>query len=157
MQTCSANAYIHGKEVMHKDGENKRALKVLVCGDRNWGCREPQQLHKEQNTRERKAILEWLCKLQDFDYDTVVEGEARGADSIARDAALLIGMTVKPYPADWASWGRGAGFMRNRLQYDSELPDLVLAFHSNITASKGTKDMVNYAKSKGCKVIVVTA
>jgi len=116
-------------------------MKVLVCGDRNW--------------TDRECIRAWLCKLQDEGYNTVVEGEARGADKLAREEALRMGMTVLPYHALWARYGRAAGNIRNRRQYDIEQPDLVLAFHSNITTSKGTKDMVNYAKSKGATVIVV--
>ncbi len=115
-------------------------MKVLICGGRNWADKETIRL--------------WLVQLQTLGYDTVVEGEARGADSIARDEALLLGMEVRPYPANWQKHGRAAGPIRNRQQFDSEHPDLVLAFHSDISKSKGTADMVKYARSKGCSVIV---
>lgn len=56
-----------------------------------------------------------------------------------------------PYPADWKAFGKGAGPIRNRKMYDAEKPELVIAFHSDITlsASKGTKDMVEYALFRG--------
>ena len=38
-----------------------------------------------------------------------------------------------------------------------EYPDLVLAFHNDIEASKGTKRMVSIAMDVGIEVIVVTA
>lgn len=35
-------------------------------------------------------------------------------------------------------------------------PDLVLAFHSSIDTSKGTKDMIDRAKKAGKKVMLYT-
>ena len=116
-------------------------MKVLVCGDRNWTNRE--------------AIRAWLCKLQDWDYTTVIEGEARGADTIAKEEAQRIGMRVLKYPAQWNTYGRAAGPIRNREMLD-QCPDLVLAFHSDLSKSKGTADCVREARKRGIKVEVVT-
>jgi hypothetical protein len=38
---------------------------------------------------------------------------------------------------------------------DTEQPDLVIAFHKNLAASKGTADMVKYARKKGVPVRLV--
>ena len=92
--------------------------KVLICGSRDWTAHEP--------------IRAWLSKLQDMGFDTVIEGEARGADIIAREEAQLLGFTVMPFPANWRQFGRAAGPIRNRQMLD-EQPELVLAFHEYIS------------------------
>lgn len=114
-------------------------MKVLVCGDRHWTNPIP--------------IRTWLSKLQDWGYTAVIEGEAEGADLIASEEAERLGMTVLPFPADWARYGRAAGPVRNQQMLD-EKPDLVLAFHPNISKSKGTANMIEQADAAGVKVIL---
>lgn len=51
-------------------------------------------------------------------YDTsciteVVSGGAKGVDSYGETWAVGKGIPVKRMPADWARFGRGAGFYRN--------------------------------------------
>lgn len=115
-------------------------MRVLICGDRNWS--------------DRKAIRSWLCKLQDWGYDTVIEGEARGADTIARDEAGLLGMTVLKFPAEWSQYHRAAGAIRNKQMLDEGKPDLVVAFHRNMEQSKGTKLMLKLAKDAGVETLL---
>lgn len=103
-------------------------MKVLCCGDRNWD--------------DFQKIYNRLCELP---RDTVIiEGEARGADTLSRIAAKQLGMEVHEFTAKWEKHGRAAGMIRNR-EMLKQVPDLVLAFHSNLTTSKGTRDMVNLA------------
>jgi hypothetical protein len=66
--------------------------------------------------------------------------------------AKQMGFEVRPYPADWKGMGKSAGPRRNRKMYDTEQPGLVMAFHNDLMASKGTKDMVVYAADNGCEV-----
>ena len=114
---------------------------VLICGDRNWTNRE--------------AIRRELSKLNPAD-DTIMHGAARGADSIAGSEAKAMGFTVRSYPAQWDTHGRSAGPIRNRLML-SQGPQLVLAFHPDITTSKGTKDMVMIARKAGIETKVYNA
>jgi len=117
-------------------------MKVLVTGDRNW--------------TDRAAIKLWLEVLKEVGYDEVIEGEARGADTIAREEAEKLELKVDPYPANWDKYGRSAGPIRNREMLD-QCPDLVLAFHSHLlTKSKGTADCVREARKRGIEVKVVT-
>lgn len=116
-------------------------MRVLVCGDRHW--------------TDKDAIRSRLSKLQDAGYDTVIEGEALGADSIARDEARELGMAVLSFPANWAKYGRAAGPIRNKQMLDEGKPNLVLAFHGNIKESKGTKNMLIQAESQGIQTILV--
>lgn len=115
--------------------------KVLVCGDRNWTNRE--------------SICEHLQTLKAMGYDTVIEGEARGADTIAREEAQQLGMVVEPHPAQWELYGRAAGPIRNKEMLDSG-PELVLSFHHDISQSKGTANTVFQAQEMGISTIVVS-
>lgn len=94
-------------------------------------------------------------------YDTLIEGEAKGADSIARDCAKYLGMIVLPFPAQWKKYGgrgRGnpAGPIRNQQMLDEGKPNLVVAFHNNIDKSKGTKDMLNRTKKAGIPCYLIS-
>lgn len=115
-------------------------MKVLVCGDRNW--------------TNRKLILERLKQLEG--EIIIVEGGARGADSLAGSVAKELGYGLRIYPAQWTTHGKAAGPIRNRQMLDTEHPDLVIAFHNNLEASKGTKDMVNYAKKHNIPTEVIS-
>lgn len=114
-------------------------MRVLICGSRDW--------------IDREAIRSWLSKLQDWGYDTVVEGEAKGADSIARDEAKAMGFKVIPFVAQWGEYHKAAGVIRNQQMLDEGKPSLVLFFHYNLQQSKGTKDMVDRARRAGIQVI----
>src|SRR6266576_1753918 len=104
-------------------------MRVLVCGDREWTASEPI------------ATLLNLCP-----PDTVViHGAARGADAIAGRLATELGFEVQPYPADWNKHGKAAGPIRNSQMLSEGQPDEVHAFHNNVEASRGTKDMVEKA------------
>ena len=112
-------------------------VKVLVCGDRNWGS--------------RLVIKEYLKYLKP---SLVIEGGARGADRLAGVVARELGIPVKVFLADWDKYGRGAGMMRNRQMLD-ECPGLVLAFHSDIEESRGTADTLCEAERRGIEYVLV--
>lgn len=114
-------------------------MRVLVCGDRNW-------VDKEAIRRELSTIT---------NLEVVIEGEASGADSLAREVAEEMGVPVEKYPAEWGKYGKAAGPIRNTQMLDEGNPDLVLAFHNNIAESKGTKNMVKQSTSRGIKTKVV--
>lgn len=108
---------------------------VLVTGDRNW--------------THVSAIRAFLSALPPG--SELIQGGAPGADIIARDIAHELQMPYHTYPAQWKRHGRAAGPIRNRQQLDAWIDriEIVQGFHGNITESKGTKDMLNYAWSKG--------
>lgn len=115
-------------------------MRVLVTGDRNWTW--------------KGIIQEQLHSLKEEDYFdplVVVHGAARGADTLAGEAAATLGLLVEAHPARWEEHGRAAGPIRNREMLNSGI-DLVLAFHSDLASSKGTKDMVFIANKEGVPV-----
>jgi hypothetical protein len=119
-------------------------MRVLVCGDRNWDdfpylCNVLDEIHS------RETIT------------LVIEGEARGADTMSRLWAEHHHIPVAKYPADWHTYGRAAGPIRNRQMLREGHPDLVVAFHRNIVESKGTRNMVEISMKAGVPVRVYDA
>lgn len=82
----------------------------------------------------------------------VVSGKARGADSYGETWAHLIGLPIKEFPADWKTFGRSAGYRRNTDMAD--YADALVAIWDG--HSKGTKHMIDLARSRGLRVFVYT-
>src|SRR4051812_30438242 len=116
-------------------------MRVLVTGDRNWD--------NEHIIFEALADIAWDPDLEDA--VVVIHGAARGADTQAGSAAKRLKLTVEEFPAQWKEYGKAAGPIRNREMLNSGV-DLVLAFHSDLASSKGTKDMVFIANKEGVPV-----
>jgi len=116
-------------------------MKVLVTGDRNW-----------TSYRRIREVLEKL----DPRPEILVQGGARGADTIAAMIGYRLGMEVREYKADWEKYGPSAGQRRNIEMLVKEMPDLVLAFHENIEKSKGTRHMIRIARDERIPVRLFT-
>jgi len=113
-------------------------MRVLVCGSRDWV--------------DEKSITNELDKLP---LDTVIiEGGARGADSIAQRYARSKGFQVETYKADWGKYNKAAGPIRNQQMLETGV-DLVIAFQLN--NSRGTKDMINRSKMVGVEAKIIKA
>jgi hypothetical protein len=113
-------------------------MKILVCGDRNW---TDISLMKEV--------------FKTFPPDTtIIEGEARGADTLAGVLAVEFKFSLEKYPAKWKEYGRAAGPIRNRQMLDEGQPDRVIAFHDHIEQSVGTKDMIKQSAKRKISVKV---
>ena len=115
--------------------------RILVCGDRKW--------------TDEWAIRRELWRRMESE-PTIIHGAARGADSIAGEIAGRLGLAVLAFPAQWEKYGKAAGPIRNKQMLDEGKPNLVLAFHKNLAASKGTADMVRQARKRGIPVEVFT-
>ncbi len=111
-------------------------MRILVTGDRQWS--------DEATVR---SALEGLAPVS-----TIIEGEAMGLDSMARDIAREIGLSVMPYYADWSYYGRAAGPIRNNQMLENGKPDQVWAFHNDLPRSLGTLNMVKQALASGHSV-----
>jgi hypothetical protein len=94
--------------------------------------------------------------MADLQPEVVIEGEAKGADTLARQAAEYFGIPVLAYPANWDRYGAAAGPIRNRQMLMEGCPDAVVAFHNDIQTSKGTKNMIAQALKQGLLVMVYT-
>lgn len=133
--------------------------RVLVCGDRNF--------------RDWSRVMAFMTELRDRTAGEVVvlQGEGRGADSLARDCALRVGLPVAGFPAQWdvgpdtPPWAvkvgrdgrpfdRRAGMLRNRLMLAVE-PVQAFGFHDWLPKSRGTKSCLREAWLQGVFVTMV--
>ena len=112
---------------------------AIVCGSRDW------------NDRTKVEVM--MGRLQYEGYQTIIEGEARGADTMARETALKLGMHVVAMPAKWQLYGKSAGMKRNQEMLDKK-PDLVLAFDMG---TPGTANMIAIAKQANVQVVRIPA
>jgi len=122
-------------------GEWETRVRVLVCGSRDWTS--------------ASTIRGRLKKLpKDV---TIIEGGARGADSVAREVARNLGLDVITVWANWEKYGKKAGPIRNGRMLDMLDPneDMVIAFHPDLSFSRGTVDTVTRAEKRGIKVEVI--
>jgi hypothetical protein len=116
-------------------GPHEKTFKlIVVTGSREWA---------------NFSVLEKV--LAEHRPCRIIEGGARGADRIAREAAMGLGIPVFTCHALWDKYQQAAGPMRNRWMLDME-PDLVLAFPMD--SSVGTIDCINEAKRRGIPVKV---
>jgi Protein of unknown function (DUF2493). len=104
-------------------------MRVLICGSRNYDDKETLNL-----------TLDGLRSI--YTITDVIEGEARGADTLARLWAESHGLSVHPFPADWKKHGKAAGYIRNRQMLDEGKPELIVAFSKDILTSSGTHNMI---------------
>lgn len=110
-------------------------MRVLACGGRDFFGRNLVY-----------AVLDPMV------IDVLIEGEAPGADTLAREWATEQGIPVERYPADWNRHGKAAGPIRNRRMLVEGKPDLVVAF----PGGRGTANMISQAEAAGVKVLKVT-
>jgi len=113
-------------------------MKVIIAGSRE--------------IKDIQIVLEAI-KQSGFtnDITQVISGKCKkGVDTLGEKFAELAGLPVKPFPADWNKYGRGAGFVRNLEMAD--YADALIAVWDG--ESHGTKDMIDRAKAKGLKVYI---
>ena len=91
----------------------------------------------------------------EYTITCIIEGEAPGADTIAKAWATIRGIPYEKYPADWETYGRAAGPIRNREMLQKGQPERVIAFIDKpLAESRGTKNMVTISSRAGVPVKV---
>jgi hypothetical protein len=103
-------------------------MKVLVCGGRAYNDKE-KVYSVLDNLNNNKKIY---C---------IVQGGAKGADSIAAQWASDREVLCLTFKADWDLYGKAAGMHRNLKMLKETKPDMVVAF----PGGKGTDNMVKIA------------
>lgn len=114
-------------------------MRVLVTGGRDY-----------QNFRKVEQALNRYHRL--YGITEIVEGGARGADSLARQWARQNNVRVRTFPADWKKYGRSAGPIRNRQMLTEARPHRVVVF----PGGRGTAHMARTARDHGILVHYVT-
>ena len=120
-------------------------MKVLVCGGRRY-----------DSWKHLSCCLD-LIHYGDGDenedpdekIEEIIHGGATGADSLAERWAKENSIPTRVFPAEWETYGRAAGPIRNTKMLEEGKPDLVLAFEGGA----GTGHMTDLAEGYGVPVI----
>lgn len=116
-------------------------MRILVCGGRDFN----DERRFEDGMYKALGPGEWAKYPH-----TIIEGGAKGADSLARAFAKKSEWGLETYTADWSKYGVRAGPIRNVEMLEAK-PDLVIAF----PGGRGTAHMVKIAKEASVKVIEI--
>lgn len=121
-------------------------MKILITGSRHWD--------------DVDVIIDVLKQFQQ--NTIIIHGACDGADTISSIVAKELGFIVRQYPADWKKFGKSAGPIRNQSMINiehlrEEHIDLCIAFHDDISTSRGTKDMINRVKLAKIPFRVITS
>lgn len=111
-------------------------MKILVCGSRYFN-----------DYKKMKEVLD------EYEISEIIEGEARGADLLARKYGEEREIQVHPFPALWDKYGRAAGQIRNAQMLNEGRPDFVIAFRG--PNSRGTQNMIDQANKAGVPVRII--
>ena len=103
-------------------------MKVIIAGGRNFN-----------NYELLKSTIENL----DINITEIVCGEAKGADTLGRRYAEEKNIPIKSFPAQWDTYGKSAGMIRNAEM--GTYADYLVAFWDG--KSRGTKNMIDYMKN----------
>lgn len=101
-----------------------------------------------------------ICSaLNEYDWTDaeIVEGGCRGVDLLAKRYADERGITVKEFPADWETYGKRAGAIRNKQMAEyatSEGKENSMLIAITNHPSRGTKLMIDIARQTGIHTII---
>lgn len=115
--------------------------RVLVCGGRDF-----------VDASRVVAVLGYY-RSEAGGFEVLIHGAARGADSLAGEWAKMVGVEVLAFPANWNTFGKAAGSIRNGYMLREGKPTLVIAF----PGGAGTRDMIGKAKRAGVPVLKIPA
>ena len=108
-------------------------MKIVITGSRDFS--------------DRKFLFTYLDRFHSLhSISHLIQGGARGVDSLSREWAIARNVRWSEYLADWRMYGKFAGHLRNQ-QMINQSPDAVIAFFSDPkNPSSGTSDCVARAK-----------
>lgn len=111
-------------------------MKVAIIGSRNFNDYPLLE----------KSLSGYLSKITH-----IVSGGARGADSLGKKYATLNNKEYIEFLPDWETYGKGAGFIRNRSIINEA--DMVFAFWDGV--SKGTRHSIGLANEMNKDLTIV--
>jgi len=85
-----------------------------------------------------------------WEVSEIVSGKAKGVDSLGERWASENNISIKSFPADWETYGKSAGPIRNAQM--AKYADALVAIWDG--KSRGTSNMINEAKELGLKVVI---
>lgn len=115
-----------------------RELRIIIAGGRDFDNYE---------------LLESFCykvfeqlNIQDDDKIIIIEGEAKGADTLAKKFAEENNFECIKFPANWELYGKRAGFIRNQQMANEGKANYLIAFWD--WKSSGTKNIIEIMRKK---------
>lgn len=102
-------------------------MKVVIAGSR---------------TIKDMAAVAAAIEMSKFDISEVVCGKATGVDSLGERWAIMGGIPVKEFPAEWDKYGNAAGPIRNRKM--AEYADAAIIVWDG--KSTGSRNMIKEIK-----------
>lgn len=113
-------------------------MRVLVCGGRDYADDKKFSLQMD-------ALNEQYC------FTCVIQGGAPGADYFAICWGQENKLPIETYRADWHTYGKAAGPIRNKHMLREGKPDIVVAF----PGGRGTSNMIKQAEEAGVRVVEI--
>jgi hypothetical protein len=113
---------------------SRRQYKVIIAGSRTASGAYVYSLLE----RKLDSILKHKAVTHDI---VIVSGTARGADLLGEQYAKSRSFQVERYPADWSTFGKRAGYLRN--QEMAMNADALVALWDG--ESRGTQHMIKLA------------
>lgn len=115
------------------------AFKVIIAGTRTF-----------KDFATMKRIMDHILMNQAGEIE-IVSGTAHGADKLGEMYARTRNYPIKQFPADWFTYGKTAGYLRNKQM--AEYADACVVFWDG--KSPGTKLMIDLAKEHKLKLRVI--
>ena len=111
---------------------------------------------KEKKLEEMLALIDELVQLSQGSFfewpppTEIVSGKAAGPDTVGEIWAMRNGLPVKAFPANWTTFGKAAGMVRNEKM--AHYADHALILWDG--KSSGTKNMEDRMNSLGKEYII---
>lgn len=122
-------------------------IKVIIAGSRNF---------YDYDIVEDTVVSYFMSRGILKENVEIISGGARGADSLGEQLAKSYGLKLTIFPAQWDTYGKAAGMIRNKEMADYAIKDsdkaILFAFWDG--KSHGTKGMIDIAKRCGMEVII---
>lgn len=124
---------------MENSTSSLNEIRIIVAGTRTFSDYELL----------RNKLDDFISKLKQKYPDkqvVIITGAAKGADQLGSFYARNHNIPLKEFQADWTTYGKAAGPIRNQQMLDyalHEIPVLIVFWDGE---SRGTKNMMNIAK-----------
>ena len=133
---------------MENSTSSLNEIRIIVAGTRTFSDYELL----------RNKLDDFISKLKQKHPDkqvVIITGAAKGADQLGSFYARNHNIPLKEFPADWTTYGKAAGPIRNQQMLDyalHEIPVLIVFWDGE---SRGTKNMMNIAKRHNVQTEIV--
>ena len=133
---------------MENSTSSLNEIRIIVAGTRTFSDYELL----------RNRLDDFISKLKQKHPDkqvVIITGAAKGADQLGSFYARSHNIPLKEFPADWTTYGKAAGPIRNQQMLDyalHEIPVLIVFWDGE---SRGTKNMMNIAKRHNVQTEIV--